>query len=126
MAKDTFRFARIGSREEAAEYLASLGQGLKRGEVSLESGERTLHLVPAAELKIELKVKDRDEKGKIAIEIGWKRKTTARAADLAVRTTARPVPSAPPAPAQSSRNASDPRRLSPETHEPRPARRPGR
>jgi amphi-Trp domain-containing protein len=90
MAKDSFRFARIGSREEAAEYLASLGQGLKRGEVSLESGERTLHLTPAAELKIELKVKDRDEKGKISIEIGWKRKTTTRAADLAVGTTARP------------------------------------
>ena len=90
MAKDTFRFSRIGSREEAAEYLASLGQGLKRGEVSLESGERTLHLLPAGELKIELKVKDRDEKGKITIEIGWKRKTMTRAADLAVRTTARP------------------------------------
>ncbi len=90
MAKDSFRFARIGSREEAAEYLASLGQGLKRGEVSLESGERSLHLIPAADLKIELKVKDRDEKGKIAIEIAWKRKTTTRAADLAVGTTARP------------------------------------
>ena len=91
MGKDSFRFARIGSREEVAEYLASLGQGLKRGEVSLESGERVLHLIPAAELKIELKVKDRDEKGKIEIEIGWKRTTSTRAADLAVGTTARPA-----------------------------------
>jgi amphi-Trp domain-containing protein len=91
MGKDSFRFARIGSREEVAEYLDSLGQGLKRGEVSLESGERMLHLVPVAELKIELKVKDRDEKGKVTIEIGWKRKTTTRAADLAVRTAARPA-----------------------------------
>jgi len=89
MGKDSFRFARIGSREEVAEYLGSLGQGLKRGEVTLESGERMLHLIPAADLKIELRVKDRDEKGKIAIEIGWKRRTTARAADLDVRTTAR-------------------------------------
>jgi amphi-Trp domain-containing protein len=90
MGKDSFRFARIGSREEVAEYLGSLGQGLKRGEVTLESGERMLHLIPTADLKIELRIKDREEKGKIAIEIGWKRRTTARAADLDVRTTARP------------------------------------
>jgi amphi-Trp domain-containing protein len=89
MGKDSFRFARIGSREEIAEYLGSLGQGLKRGDVSLESGERMLHLVPAAELKIELKVKDRDEKGKITIEIGWKRRTETRAADLAVGSPSR-------------------------------------
>jgi amphi-Trp domain-containing protein len=91
MGKDSFRFARIGSREEAAEYLSSLGQGLKRGEVSLESGERMLRLVPGADLKIELRVRDKEEKGKIAIEIGWKRRTSARAADLDVRTTARPA-----------------------------------
>jgi len=91
MAKDSFKFARMGSPEEVAEYLASLGQGLKRGEVSLESGERTLHLVPGGELKIELKVKDGDEKGKIAIEIGWKRNTGIRAAALAVGTAARPA-----------------------------------
>jgi len=90
MGKDSFRFARIGSREEVAEYLGSLGQGLKRGEVTLESGERMLHLTPTADLKIELRIKDREEKGKIAIEIGWKRRTTARAADLDVRTNARP------------------------------------
>jgi amphi-Trp domain-containing protein len=90
MGKDSFRFGRIGSREEVAEYLGSLGQGLKRGEVSLESGERMLHLVPAPELKIELRVKERDEKGKITIEIGWKRRTATRAAELAVGTTARP------------------------------------
>jgi len=90
MGKDSFRFARIGSREEVAEYLGSLGQGLKRGEVSLESGERTLHLVPAADLKIELTIKEKEEKGKIAIEIGWKRRTATRVADLDVRTSARP------------------------------------
>jgi amphi-Trp domain-containing protein len=90
MGKDSFRFGRIGSREEVAEYLSSLAQGLKRGEVSLESGERMLHLVPAPDMKIELQVKDKEEKGKIAIEIGWKRRTAARAADLDVRTAARP------------------------------------
>ena len=89
MGKENFRFARIGSREEVAEYLGSLGQGLKRGEVSLESGERMLHLVPAPEVKIELRVRDREEKGKITIEIGWKRRSSTRAADLTVRTAPR-------------------------------------
>jgi amphi-Trp domain-containing protein len=85
MAKETFEFARIGTREEIAEYLASLAQGLKRGEVSLESGERTLRLVPASDVKLELRIKDREEKGKIGLEIGWKRRTATRATDLVVQ-----------------------------------------
>jgi amphi-Trp domain-containing protein len=85
MGKDNFEFARIASPEEVAEYLTSLAVGLKRGEVSLESGERLLHLTPGADLKLELKVKERNEKGKIKIEIGWKRRVAARATDLRVQ-----------------------------------------
>ncbi len=48
MGKDHFEFARMASPEEVAEYLSSLAVGLKRGEVSLESGERALRLIPAA------------------------------------------------------------------------------
>ena len=44
MGKDQFEFARIASPEEIVDYLTSLAVGLKRGEVTLESGERTLHL----------------------------------------------------------------------------------
>jgi amphi-Trp domain-containing protein len=90
MGKDTFEFARIASPEEIAEYLTSLAVGLKRGEVSLESGERTLHLIPASDCKIDLRVKDRDEKGKITLEIGWKRRTGAKASDLKVQVGPRP------------------------------------
>jgi amphi-Trp domain-containing protein len=89
MGKDSFEFARIASPEEIAEYLTSLAVGLKRGELSLESGERVLRLMPGAELKLDLRVKDKDEKGKIAIEIGWKRRMATRATDLRVQTGSR-------------------------------------
>ena len=84
MGKDKFEFARIASPEEVAEYLTSLAVGLKRGEVSLESGKRTLRLNPVADLKLELKVKDRDDKGKVEIEIAWKQRSLTTAADLRV------------------------------------------
>jgi amphi-Trp domain-containing protein len=90
MGKDKFEFARIASPEEIAEYLTSLAAGLKRGEVSLESRQRTLHLNPAADLKLELKVKAKDDKGKIEVEIGWKRRLSTTAADLRVRVGTRP------------------------------------
>ena len=85
MSKEKFEFARIASPEEIAEYLTSLAVGLKRGEVSLESGERTLHLTPPADLKLDLRVRDKDEKGKIVIEIGWKHRTVTRASELGVQ-----------------------------------------
>jgi len=90
MGKDTFEFARIASPDEVAEYLTSLAAGLKRGEVSLESGERTLHLTPPSDLKLDLRVKDKDEKGRIKLEIGWKRRTTTKATELEVRIGPRP------------------------------------
>ena len=90
MGKDNFEFARIASPEEIAEYLTSLAVGLKRGEVSLESGEQTLRLAPGAELKLELKVKQKEEKGKIGLEIGWKRSSAPKAASLQVQAGPRP------------------------------------
>ena len=90
MGKETFEFARIASPEEIAEYLTSLAGGLKCGEVSLESDERTLRLTPASELKIDLRVRDKDEKGRITLEIGWKRRPRPRAGDLWVEVGPRP------------------------------------
>jgi amphi-Trp domain-containing protein len=84
MGKDKFEFARIASPEEIAEYLTSLAVGLKRGEISLESSERTLRLAPASELKLHLKVGQKDHKGKLEVEIGWKRRTAAKAPELRV------------------------------------------
>jgi amphi-Trp domain-containing protein len=84
MGKEHFEFARMASPEEVAEYLSSLAVGLKRGELSLESGERALRLSPAANLKLEIKVKQRDAKGKIELELGWKRSNGVRTTDLRV------------------------------------------
>lgn len=90
MGKDSFEFARIASAEEIAEYLTSLAVGLKRGEVTLESGERDLRLVPGSEVKLQLKVKHKENKGKIEVELGWKSGSASRAASLQVQVGSRP------------------------------------
>ncbi|HEX9819229.1 MAG TPA: amphi-Trp domain-containing protein [Methylomirabilota bacterium] len=64
--------------------------GLKRGKVSLESGERALRLSPVANVKLEIKVRQKEAKGKIAIEIGWKRSDGARTSELRVAAGPRP------------------------------------
>jgi amphi-Trp domain-containing protein len=84
MARDRFEFGLIGTAEEIAEYLTSLAMGLKRGDVTLESGARALRLTPAGEVKLGLKVGTKSQKGKIKLEIGWKRRNGARASDLLV------------------------------------------
>src|SRR2546426_10593199 len=104
MAKNTVQFARIASPEEIAEYLTSLAVGLKRGEISLESGERSLHLSPTSDVKLELKAGQKERKGRIELEIGWKRPTAAQTSQLRVTVGQRPdrpgaVP--PPSPAPS-------------------------
>ena len=43
MGKDKFEFASTASPEEIAEHLVSLAAGLERGDISLESPQRTLH-----------------------------------------------------------------------------------
>lgn len=90
MGKEQFEFARVASAEEIAEYLSSLAVGLKRGELSLESGERALRLSPAANLKLEIKVKQKESKGKIELEIGWKRSDGTRTTELRVSAGPRP------------------------------------
>ena len=90
MGKNSFQFARIASPEEIAEYLTSLAVGLKRGEVSLESGERALHLSPGADVKLELKVTEKEHKGRVGIEIGWKRPSAPRTSELRVMVGPRP------------------------------------
>ena len=91
MAKNSVQFARIASPEEIAEYLTSLAVGLKRGEISLESGERSLHLSPASDVKLELKVGQKARKGRIELEIGWKRSTAAKTSELRVAVGQRPA-----------------------------------
>ncbi|HVQ76240.1 MAG TPA: amphi-Trp domain-containing protein [Candidatus Binatia bacterium] len=92
MAKDRFEFARIASHEEVADYLTSLAQGLKRGEVALESGGHLLRLVPGPDLKVSLRARSRERKGKIEIEVNWKRGLATRASELKVSVGTRPGP----------------------------------
>jgi amphi-Trp domain-containing protein len=84
VARDRFEFALIGSAEEIAEYLRALAAGLRRGEVALESGARALRLVPAGEVKLELRVTAKSRKGRVKVAIAWKRGEGARASDLRV------------------------------------------
>lgn len=91
MGKETFEVARIASPDDVAEALRAIAAGLRRGEVSLESPKRTLRLETAADLKLELTVKSQGSKGKIAIEIGWKRRGGAKAADLRLEIGHRPL-----------------------------------
>lgn len=89
MAKDRFEFGLIASPDEIAEYLTSLAAGLKRGEVSLESGEQVLRLAPPSDVKLELKASQKARKGKLEIEITWKRRDTTKASDLNVKVAGR-------------------------------------
>lgn len=84
MGKERVEFARIASAEEVAEYLTSLAVGLKRGEVTLESSDRALRLVPPSGVKLELKVSQREHKGKIELQIGWKRPAAVKTTELRV------------------------------------------
>lgn len=93
MARDRVEFARIASPEEIAGYLTSLADGLKRGEVSVESEEQQLRLAPAGEVLLELTVKQKDQKGKIKVEIGWKPRAATAAAELKVGVGPRLTPS---------------------------------
>ena len=88
MAKEAFELARVGTPAEIAEHLATLASGLERGDVALESRQRTLRLTPAPDVKLVLVVKDRDDRGKISIEIAWRRRSAA-ATDLKVRVGSR-------------------------------------
>ena len=90
MGKETFALARTGSPAEIAEHLVSLASGLERGELALDARQHPLRLTPAPEVKLVLVVKDRDDKGKISIEIAWKRRRAA-ASDLKVRAGSRPA-----------------------------------
>ena len=92
VAKETFDLSRTGSPAEIAEHLVALAAGLERGEIALDARQRTLHFTPAPEVKLVLTVKDRDDKGRISIEIAWKRRRAA-ASELKVRTGSRPASS---------------------------------
>jgi amphi-Trp domain-containing protein len=84
MGKSHFGLARPGPPEESAEYLEFLAAGLERGEVCLEASDRILRLVPSSDVKLEIKVRERSNKGRIELAIAWKRPPGGRMSDLKV------------------------------------------
>jgi hypothetical protein len=84
MGKETFEVATDRHARGCRGRPARARRRPQAGRGELESPKRTLRLTPAADLKLELTVKDQDNKGKIVLEIGWKRRATAKAADLRV------------------------------------------
>ena len=89
MAKDRFEFGLAGTADEVADYLLMVAAGLHQGQVSLESGARALRLSPAAEVTLALRVGLNGQKGKITLEIGWRRRERTRASDLRVQVESR-------------------------------------
>ena len=89
MAKDRFEFGLVGTAEDVADYLLSVAAGLQQGQVSLESGARALRLSPAREIRFALRVGVTAQKGKIKLEIGWRRQEHPRAGDLCVQVEGR-------------------------------------
>jgi len=84
MRDEAFDFARVVAADEVADYLSSLAQELIKGDVRLGSGTRVLHLVPPAELKLDLRVREGERKSELVLKLGWKRQILATTADLRV------------------------------------------
>jgi amphi-Trp domain-containing protein len=92
LGKASIHVSRIATPGQAADVLASLAQGVKRGELTLESGGRALRLVVAPDLTLELVVTQKEEKGRIALQLAWKPVAPRRGEDLRVAVGRRPVP----------------------------------
>jgi amphi-Trp domain-containing protein len=63
--------------EEIAARLIELAGGLRQGLVSLPGAGRTLRLPVPAEVTLELEIKDRDDRGRITVQLSWKREAHA-------------------------------------------------
>jgi len=84
VGKASVHVSRLATPGQVADVLASLAQGVKRGELTLESGGRALRLVPAPDLTLELVVTQKGEKGRIALQLAWRPAAPRRGEDLRV------------------------------------------
>jgi amphi-Trp domain-containing protein len=89
MARDTFEHSLVGSPGEIADYLTALAAGLQRGQITLESSGHAMRIVAPAEIKLELHAEEKPEKGKLKLEIRWKRPSATKLSELTIE--ARPV-----------------------------------
>jgi amphi-Trp domain-containing protein len=71
VGRASIHVSRLATAGQVADVLASLSQGVKRGELTLEPGGRALRLVPASDLTIELVVTQKEEKSRIVLQLAW-------------------------------------------------------
>jgi amphi-Trp domain-containing protein len=76
--------SRLAPPGQVADVLASLAHGVKRGELTLESGGRALRLITTSDLTLELVVTQKEEKGRIALQLAWEPAVPRRGEDLRV------------------------------------------
>jgi amphi-Trp domain-containing protein len=71
VGRASIHVSRLATPGQVADVLASLAQGVKRGELALEPGGRALRLVPTSDLTLELVVTQKEEKGRITLQLAW-------------------------------------------------------
>ena len=62
------------SRNEAAAYLEALAGGLRDGSIAIRRNNRDLNLSPAPNLSVQVAGKSTTRRGRLSLEIKWKRR----------------------------------------------------
>jgi amphi-Trp domain-containing protein len=95
-SKDKVAFSGTVSAIEAAEYLESLAKGIRDGSMLLESGDTSLTLELAQEVKLDVEAAGDTEKGKSSVELSlsWRQRRSEDEAAVPARLTI--VPGAAP------------------------------
>lgn len=81
-SKDKISFSGAVAAEEAAQYLESLAKGIRERSMLLESGDSSLTLDLADDVKVELSASGDPEKGKASVELSlsWRQRRADEAA----------------------------------------------
>lgn len=66
---------------QVIEYLDNVLQGLKSGTVNVRLGQESVILHPPSVVDFEMKVSQKKDKDKIAVEIGWRKDDSVLKAD---------------------------------------------
>ena len=72
-SREVFKFESVQDCDSISEYLDELIKGLKNGEIILKSANEQILLNPQGMLNFSIKVKKKDAKVKLVIELDWKK-----------------------------------------------------
>jgi len=76
------------TREEAADYLASLVQTLRDGTLHLQSGEEEITLAPSEQVSVKMKASAKEEKQKFELSLSWRDAASLSADDVVLTSEA--------------------------------------